>query len=81
MIPSSQPLRSSSPEALPKLLDAYGDRLFSYCRFLPRSRENAKLVVRDGLVVATAQIEHLVCDEWFGPWLYLLARGDASVVR
>src|SRR5580700_10368010 len=57
-------LRSRSPDALPELLDAYGDQLFSYCWCLVRNRENAQIAVRDALVVATAQIGRLVCDEW-----------------
>jgi DNA-directed RNA polymerase specialized sigma24 family protein len=69
-------LRSSSPDALPELLDAYGDRLFSYCWCLLRNRENAQIAVRDALVVATAQIGRLFCDEWLGLWLYSLARGE-----
>src|SRR5271169_2667221 len=67
-------LRSRSPDALPELLDAYGDQLFSYCWCLLRNHENAQIAVRDALVVATAQIGRLVCDEWLGLWLYSLAR-------
>jgi DNA-directed RNA polymerase specialized sigma24 family protein len=69
-------LRSRASDALPELLDAYGDRLFSYCWCLLRNRENAQIAVRDALVAATAQIEHLVCDEWLGLWLYSLARAE-----
>ena len=69
-------LRSRSPDALPELLDVYGDQLFSYCWCLLRNRENAQIAVRDALVVATAQIERLVCDEWLGLWLYSLARAE-----
>jgi hypothetical protein len=69
-------LRSRSPDALPELLDAYGDQLFSYCWCLLRNRENAQIAVRDALVVATAQIGRLVCDEWLGLWLYSLARAE-----
>ncbi|HEV2256252.1 MAG TPA: hypothetical protein VGS06_24140 [Streptosporangiaceae bacterium] len=69
-------LRSRSPDALPDLLDAYGDQLFSYCWCLLRNRENAQIAVRDALVVATAQIGRLVCDEWLGLWLYSLARAE-----
>src|SRR5580704_3022783 len=69
-------LRSRSPDALPELLDAYGDQLFSYCWCLLRNRENAQIAVRDALVVATAQIERLFCDEWLGLWLYSLARAE-----
>jgi DNA-directed RNA polymerase specialized sigma24 family protein len=69
-------LRSRSPEALPELLETYGDRLFSYCWCLLRNRENAQVAVRDALVVATAQIGRLVCDEWLGLWLYSLARAE-----
>jgi DNA-directed RNA polymerase specialized sigma24 family protein len=69
-------LRSRSPDALPELLDAYGDQLFSYCWRLLRNRENAQIAVRDALVVATAQIGRLVCDEWLGLWLYSLARAE-----
>ena len=69
-------LRSRSPDALPELLDTYGDRLFSYCWRLLRNRENAQIAVRDALVVAVAQIGHLVCDEWLGLWLYSLARAE-----
>ena len=32
--------------------------------------------MRDALVVVTAQIERLVCDEWLGLWLYSLARAE-----
>jgi DNA-directed RNA polymerase specialized sigma24 family protein len=69
-------LRSRSPDALPELLDVYGDQLFSYCWRLLRNRENAQIAVRDALVVATAQIGRLVCDEWLGLWLYSLARAE-----
>ena len=69
-------LRSRSPDALPELLDAYGDQLFSYCWCLLRNRENAQIAVRDALVVATAQIGRLVCEEWLGLWLYSLARAE-----
>jgi DNA-directed RNA polymerase specialized sigma24 family protein len=69
-------LRSRSPDALTELLDAYGDRLFSYCWCMLRNRENAQVALRDALVVATAQIGHLVFDEWLGLWLYSLARGE-----
>ena len=69
-------LRSRSPDALPELLDVYGDQLFSYCWGLLRNRESAQIAVRDALVVATAQIERLVCDEWLGLWLYSLARAE-----
>jgi hypothetical protein len=69
-------LRSRSPDALPELLDAYGDQLFSYCWCLLRNRENAQIAVRDALVVATAQIGRLFCDEWLGLWLYSLARAE-----
>ena len=69
-------LRSRSPDALPELLDAYGDRLFSYCWCLLRNRENAQIAVRDALVVATAQIGRLACGEWLGLWLYSLARAE-----
>lgn len=69
-------LRSRSPDALPELLDAYGDRLFSYCWRLLRNRENAQVAVRDALVVATAQIGRLFRGEWLGLWLYSLARAE-----
>jgi DNA-directed RNA polymerase specialized sigma24 family protein len=69
-------LRSRSPDALPELLDAYGDQLFSYCWRLLRNRENAQIAMRDALVVATAHIERLFCDEWLGLWLYSLARAE-----
>ena len=69
-------LRSRSPDALPELLDTYGDRLFSYCWRLLRNRENAQIAVRDALVVATAQIGCLACGEWLGLWLYSLARAE-----
>jgi DNA-directed RNA polymerase specialized sigma24 family protein len=69
-------LRSRSPDALPELLDAYGDQLFSYCWRLLRNRENAQIAMRDALVVATAQIGRLFCDEWLGSWLYCLARAE-----
>jgi hypothetical protein len=69
-------LRSRSPDALPELLVAYGDQLFSYCWCLLRNRENAQIAVRDALMVATAQIGRLVCDEWLGLWLYSLARAE-----
>jgi DNA-directed RNA polymerase specialized sigma24 family protein len=69
-------LRSRSPDALPELLDAYGDQLFSYCWRLLRNRENAQIAMRDALVVATAQIGRLFCDEWLGLWLYCLARAE-----
>ena len=72
-------LRSRSPDALPELPDAYGDQLFSYCWCLLRNRENAQIAVRDALVVATAQIGRLVCDEWLGLWLYSLARAECQV--
>jgi hypothetical protein len=39
-------LRSRSPDALPELLDAYGDQLFRYCWYLLRNRENAQIAVR-----------------------------------
>lgn len=68
-------LRPGSPDALAEPLDAYGDWLFSYCWRLLRNRENAQIAVRDALVVATAQIGRLPCDEWLGMWLYSLARG------
>ena len=74
-------LRSRSPDALPELLDAYGDQLFSYCWSLLRNRENAQIAVRDALVVATAQIGRLVCDEWLGLWLYSLARAECCGAR
>src|SRR4029077_19357240 len=41
----------------------------------PESR-NAQIAVRDTLVVATAQIGRLICDEWPGLWLYSLARAE-----
>ncbi|HJZ24920.1 MAG TPA: hypothetical protein VJ370_01475, partial [Streptosporangiaceae bacterium] len=69
-------LRSRSPDALPELLDAYGDQLSSYCWCLLRNRENAQIAVRDALVLATAQIGRLVCDEWLGLWFYSLARAE-----
>jgi hypothetical protein len=69
-------LRYRSPDALPDLLDACGDQLFSYCWCLLRNRENAQIAVRDVLVVATAQIGLLVGDEWLGLWLYSLARAQ-----
>jgi DNA-directed RNA polymerase specialized sigma24 family protein len=69
-------LRSRSPDALPELLDAHGDQLFSYCWRLLRNRENAQIAVRDALVVATAQIGRLVFDEWLRLWLYSLARAE-----
>src|ERR1700751_1236606 len=69
-------LRSRSPDALPELLDAYGDQLFSYCWRLLRNRENAQIAVRDALVVATAQIARLFFDEWVGLWLYALAGAE-----
>jgi hypothetical protein len=59
-------LRSRSPDALPDLLDAYGDQPFSYCWRLLQNRENAQIAVRDVLVVATAQIGLLVGDGWLG---------------
>jgi hypothetical protein len=67
-------LRSRSPDALPELLDACGDQLFSYCWRPLRNRENAQIPVRDARVVATAQIGRLFCDEWLSLWLYSLAR-------
>jgi BACON domain-containing protein len=69
-------LRSRSPDALPELLDAYGDQVYSYCWRLLRNRENAQIAMRDALVVAIAQIGHLFCDEWLGLWLYCLARAE-----
>src|ERR1700683_1456038 len=71
-------LRSRSRDALTELLDAYGDRLFSYCWCMLRNRENAQVAVRDALVVATAQIGHLVFDEWLGLGVYLLVRGGCA---
>jgi hypothetical protein len=35
--------------------------------------------MRDALVVATAQIGRLVCDEWLGLWLYSL--GPCGMLR
>ena len=69
-------LHSRSPDALPDLLDACGDQLFSHCWRLLRNRENAQIAVRDALVVATAQIGLVVGDEWLGLWLYSLARAE-----
>jgi hypothetical protein len=69
-------LHSRSPDALPDLLGAYGDQLFSYCWCLLWNRENAQIAVRDVLVVATARVGLLVGDEWLGLWLYSLARGE-----
>jgi hypothetical protein len=45
-----------TPDALPELLDGYGDQVFSYCWRLLRNRENAQIAMRDALVAATAQI-------------------------
>jgi hypothetical protein len=53
-------LRSRSPDALPDLLDAYGNRVLSYCWCLFGNRENPQIAVRDALAVATAQIGRLV---------------------
>lgn len=74
-------LRLRSPDAVPELLDTHGDRLFSYCWRLLRNRENAQIAVRDALVVATAQIGCLACDEWLGLWLYSLAPRNVCGVR
>src|SRR3984957_2536414 len=72
-------LRASSPDALPDLLDAYGDRLFSFCWWLLRNRESAQAAVRDALMAAAAQAGGLVRDEWLGPWLYFLARAECGM--
>src|SRR6201996_3269949 len=72
-------LRSSSPDALPDLLDAYGDRLFSFCWCLLRNRENAQIAVRDALIVAAAGASRLARDKWLGPWLYFLARAECRL--
>ena len=72
-------LRASSPDALPDLLDAYGDRLFSFCWWLLRNRENAQVAVRDALIAAAAHAGRLVRDEWLGPWLYCLARAECGL--
>lgn len=69
-------LRSRSPDALPELLDAYGNRLFSYCWCLLRNRENAQAAVRDVLIIAAGQAGRLARNEWLGPWLYCLARRE-----
>jgi DNA-directed RNA polymerase specialized sigma24 family protein len=72
-------LRSSSPDALPELLDVYGDRLFSFCWTLLRNRENAQIAVRDALIAATAHAGRLIRDEWLGSWLYCLARAECRL--
>jgi DNA-directed RNA polymerase specialized sigma24 family protein len=69
-------LRARSPDAVPELLDAYGNRLFGYCWCLLRNRENAQAAVRDVLIIAAGQAGRLARDEWLGPWLYCLARGE-----
>ena len=69
-------LRSRSPDAIPKLLDAYGNRLFGFCWCLLRNRENAQAAVRDVLIIAAGGAGRLARDEWLGPWLYCLARGE-----
>src|SRR4029077_13584917 len=69
-------LRSRSPDALPELLDAYGDQPVQLLLAPAPESRNAQIAVRDTLVVATAQIGHLVCDEWPGLWLYSLARPE-----
>jgi DNA-directed RNA polymerase specialized sigma24 family protein len=71
-------LRSRSPDALPDLLDAYGNRIFGYCWCLLRNRENAQAAVRDVLIIAAGQAGRLARDEWLGPWLYYLARGECG---
>jgi hypothetical protein len=71
-------LRTSSPGAVADLFDAYGDRLFRYCRCMLRNRENAQIVVRDTLIVAAAHIERLASGKLLGPWLYSLARAETT---
>jgi hypothetical protein len=70
---------SSQPRCVPDRLmcsRSSGDQLFIYYWRLLRNRENAQIAVRDALVVATAQIGRLVCDEWLCLWLYSLARAE-----
>ena len=69
-------LRSRSPDALPELLDAYGNRIFGYCWRLLANRQNAQAAVRDALIIAAGQAGRLARDEWLGPWLYCLARAE-----
>jgi DNA-directed RNA polymerase specialized sigma24 family protein len=69
-------LRSRSPDAIPELLDAYGNCLFGYCWCLLRNRENAQAAVRDVLIIAAGQAGRLARDEWLGTWLYCLARRE-----
>jgi DNA-directed RNA polymerase specialized sigma24 family protein len=72
-------LLESSPDALAELFDAYGDRLFRYCWSMLRSRELARVALRDTLLVAQAHIARLADPEdpeSLGPWLYSLARAE-----
>ena len=72
-------LLESSPGALAELFDAYGDRLFRYCWSMLRSRELARVALRDTLLVAQAHIARLADPEdpeSLGPWLYSLARAE-----
>jgi len=72
-------LLENSPDALAELFDAYGDRLFRYCWSLLRSRELARVALRDTLLVAQAHIARLADPEdpeSLGPWLYSLARAE-----
>jgi DNA-directed RNA polymerase specialized sigma24 family protein len=74
-------LRARSAETVADLFDAYGQRLFRYCWGMLRSREVAKIALRDTLIVAAANIALLADAELLGPWLYSLARAECRQRR
>lgn len=69
-------LRAQNPAGLACAYDAYGRRLYAFCRALLRDSSTAEDVVQDTLLIAYQRAGQLRDPERFRPWLYALARNE-----
>lgn len=69
-------LRDQDPAGLAAAYDAYGQRLYAFCRALLRDGSTAEDVVQDTLLIAYQRADQLRDPDRLRPWLYALARNE-----
>ncbi|GAA4223352.1 hypothetical protein GCM10022254_00320 [Actinomadura meridiana] len=71
-------LREHGPDSTAALYDTYAERLYAYCWLQLRCRDAVRVALRDTFIVAEAHVGKLRDPEWFGPWLYGIARVECA---
>ena len=67
---------AGDPAGLAAAYEAYGPALYTYCRSLLRSADDAGDALHDTFVVASQKLDGLRDPERLRPWLYAVARNE-----